>query len=157
MFAIPTVRRFGDINQPLSNTFASDNNSSNDKTSSVITLKAAQAPTILGTTSLTNQSETARASIRLKTPSINKILKNVTPQQSASSSDIKKLSDKITELESKTDNIITDVVSNDGTYVSDIVIDGNKINVNKTDTLYIPVKMGSSERITDTAEIWIVR
>lgn len=67
---------------------------------------------------------------------------------------------RVETLESKTNNVITNVNvdsnnSHSGTYVTDVVADGNALNVTKTDSLYVPVKDGNS--VVDNVEIWMVR
>ncbi len=67
------------------------------------------------------------------------------------------LTEIINSIQEKTDNMITDVVSNAGTYVTDVAVDGNTLNVNKTRLLYAPVRNSSGDTITGEAEIWIVK
>lgn len=63
---------------------------------------------------------------------------------------------RVEALESKTDNVITDVnETSSGNYVTDVTADGNTLNVTKTNSLYVPVKDGNS--VVDNVEIWMVR
>ena len=63
---------------------------------------------------------------------------------------------RVETLESKTDNVITDVnETSSGNYVTDVTADGNTLNVTKTNSLYVPVKDGNS--VVDNVEIWMVR
>lgn len=65
---------------------------------------------------------------------------------------------RIEALETKSENVINDVVETEsGRYVTDVVADGNKLNVTKTSLLYAPVREGSGETVTGEAEIWIIK
>ena len=47
--------------------------------------------------------------------------------------------------------------SGSGNYVTDVSVNGNKLNVTKTHLLYAPVRNANSDTITGDAEIWIVK
>lgn len=70
-------------------------------------------------------------------------------------------SDDLTELKDKvdamSDNFLTGVEAEDGTYVTDVTMQGKKLHVSKRSSLLAPVKNGNSETITGNAEIWIVK
>lgn len=75
-----------------------------------------------------------------------------------SQGDFDAIVNRIEVLEERTENIITDVVeSESGTYITDVSVDGNKLNVNKTRTLYAPIRSGTNGNITGEVEIWIVK
>jgi len=53
---------------------------------------------------------------------------------------------------------VTEVVEKkSGNYVTDVEVEGNKINVTKTRLLYAPVRNGSDETIRGNAEIWVIK
>ena len=59
---------------------------------------------------------------------------NTTP--GVSSSDLVAITDRVSALEAQTDNMITDVeISESGNYVTDVSINGNKLNINKISVL----------------------
>ena len=64
--------------------------------------------------------------------------------------------ERIDVLENKSENMINDVVETEsGRYVTNVAADGNKLNVTKTNLLYLPVREGSDKTVTDEAEMWI--
>ena len=93
---------------------------------------------------------------QVKNP-VNKTTGSTTPSGNTNTQDLTDLSDRINLIQVRTENMITDVVSNAGTYVTDVTVDGNTLNVNKTRLLYAPVRNSSGDAITGEAEIWIVR
>ena len=73
---------------------------------------------------------------------------------SISSNDLVAITDRVSALEAQTDNMITDVeISESGNYVTDVSINGNKLNINKTREILVPVRTGTT--ITSSAEVWI--
>lgn len=82
---------------------------------------------------------------------------STTPKPTENVADLTEIQERLDAIQAQTDNMITDVESNDGNYVTDIAVDGNKLNVNKTNLLYAPVRNSSGDTITGEAEIWIVK
>ena len=75
-----------------------------------------------------------------------------------SQSTFNSLAQRVEALESKNTNAITDVVeSGSGTYVNGVTKEDDKINVNKTNLLYAPVKNANGATLSGNAEIWIVK
>ena len=77
-----------------------------------------------------------------------------TNNNNVTTDDLNSVTDRITALEN---NMITDVHSENGNYVTDVFLQGNKLHVEKTSLLYVPVKNDSGNITSDKAEIWIVK
>ncbi len=166
VLAVPVVRK---INAGSILTTANTNNTTNSSKpgtkASVITAKAAKLPTTLAKTTESSTSADIDMSGRMpfvgSIKSTSTIVKpaasNVSQKTSATKEDLTELTDRVNALEEKTDSMIDDVRSSEGTYVTDINVDGNKMNVTKTRLLYAPVRTGNNETITGDAEIWIVK
>ena len=84
---------------------------------------------------------------------------NTTPATTGvSQSAFNSLAQRVEALESKNTNAITDVVeSGSGTYVNGVTKEDDKINVNKTNLLYAPIKNINGTTVPGNAEIWIVK
>ncbi len=78
---------------------------------------------------------------------------------SVSGNDLVAITDRVSAIEAKTETMVNDVVVSgaQGRYVSDIALDGNKLNVTKTREVYVPVRNSSDNSISNNAEIWIVK
>lgn len=88
---------------------------------------------------------------------VNNVASHNTPNTPATDVDLTAITDKIDAIENKTENIITEVVSTPGTYVTDITSENNTLNVTKTRLLYVPVRNENNNAIIDDAEIYIVK
>jgi len=156
VFAIPTVRKLG-------GTTANTVKTNNTAKSSVLSAKTAKAPTTANKS--VTKTESAETVARMPTTHAIKKLggssfvkkTSSTPTSGETDESITELKERVTVLEDKTSNIITEVETTDGNYVNDINIDGNKLEVNKTRVLYAPVKKANGDTTADDAEIWIVR
>lgn len=162
VLAVPVVRK---INTTNALTTVKANNAINNSKTSITTAKAAKLPTTLTKTTTPLTSANTDTSERMpfvgSIKSISTIAKpasgNIPQKPSVTEEDLTELTDRVNVLEEKAENIPNEVSSDEGTYVTDINVDGNRINVNKTRLLYAPVKTGNSETITGDAEIWIVK
>ena len=170
VFAVPSVKMLGNnklnsanvkpvTNVPTKNTGIKANNSRIGKITKLPTVKAV---------STTASSDDARFPAISNVKSFN-VVKNIKPSAPVNTSvqpsntgvsedTFNETVNRIEDLENKTANAVTDVVESEpGNYVTDIAVDGNKLNVTKTKLLYAPVRNGTNETITGDAEIWIVK
>ncbi|MCQ2562511.1 MAG: hypothetical protein MJ158_02775 [Alphaproteobacteria bacterium] len=156
VFAVPTVRKLG-------GTTANTVKPNNTAKTSVLSAKAAKVPATASKSAKSNTSAetvarmpTAHAIKKLGGSSFVKKTSS-TPTSGETDESITELKERVTVLEDRTNNIITEVEATEGNYINDINIDGNKLEVNKTRVLYAPVKKANGDTTADDAEIWIVR
>ena len=88
---------------------------------------------------------------------VNNVASHNTPNTPTIDTDLTAITDKIDAIENKTDNMITDVISTPGTYVTNITSENNTLNVTKTRLLYVPVRNENNNAIIDDAEIYIIK
>ena len=63
---------------------------------------------------------------------------------------------RVENLESR--NVVTDVnTTTSGNYVTNVVMDGNKLNVTKSNLLLAPVRNSAGQNVSGDAEIWIIK
>lgn len=165
-FAIPTVRKISNGNSLSTINSITTPNSANKSTykASVTVAKAAKLSTPL----VKKDTET---SIETKTVGRMPVLKNINttkinnsikktqsnPTQVGEQGVSSDLSNRVTSLEEKTENMINNVtIEGTGRHIDDVVVDGNKLTITKTNSLSIPVKTNSGTDSSIEAEIWMV-
>ncbi len=168
-YAIPSVKNLGGnavvtgtkpvVATPKKQSETKVNNSRIGKVTKLPTVKPVSAKTtndsrlpgmIVGKTF--NATKTIKTSVPGST--INQPSQPVTP--GVSEDMFNEAIERIDVLENKSENMINDVVETEsGRYVTNVAADGNKLNVTKTNLLYLPVREGSDKTVTDEAEMWV--
>ena len=163
-FAVPSVKKLGkntglSVAKPV---VTEKNTSSSNVQSKAVTAKVATTPTIKATA---NPDQTRFPAITVgksfktvKTPTLtpNVPSTNQPVNTGVSEQELDAITQRVEALESQ--NVINDVSeSGSGNYVTDVSVNGNKLNVTKTHLLYAPVRNANSDTITGDAEIWIVK
>ena len=77
---------------------------------------------------------------------------------SASSEEIKRVENRLDEVEKAVDNMVTYTEdTGEGTYVTSVSIDGNALEIEKTNLLHAPVRNVDGSLTTSSAEIWVIK
>ncbi len=172
-YAIPSVKNLG-VNTTVAGTKPvvatpkkqSETKANNSRIGKVNTKLSTAKPVSAATTDRSKTDRSRAPSVTVgKTLNVTKSIKSYVPGNSSqpvasgvSEEVFDETVNRIEILENKSENMINDVVETEsGRYVTDVVADGNKLNVTKTSLLYVPIRGDSDENITDAAEMWIMK
>lgn len=143
-FAAPTVRKFGNV-APVTTT--------NNRTATVPIKTSA----VLTNSATSSASSSGRYSANRMAVTSLKPFKNFKSKNTLTNTNTSDSNTTSNPNTSDTGNAITEVVSGSGNYVTDIAVSGNKLNVSKTNSIYIPVKSTAGATMSGDAEIWVVK
>ena len=174
--AIPTVRKMGANVSTATQTSPSVVKS--NKVSGATVAKSATTPAVRATIKPNTSTKTSASVQTERFPAVsnfNSVLRSykqgsgsntgTTPTPSTpvtsgvSESDFAAVENRVTTLEQNTVTEVTEETSEPTSvnYVSGVSMEGNTLNVRKTNKLYAPVKSQNSNTTTGMAEIWIIK